>query len=67
VLNWIPAARERTAWSHEAEMTQAGRRSDGEVRAEAEQAPGRSVPAQYGECWLKMTARLMILPSRMPK
>ncbi len=25
------------------------------------------VPAQYGEGWLKITARLVILPSRMPK
>jgi hypothetical protein len=47
-------------------MTRA-ERGGGEVRAEAEQALAGPVAAQYGEGWLKMTARLMILRSRMPK
>ena len=29
--------------------------------------PGGSGAAQYGEGWLKITARLTILPSLMPK
>ena len=66
VLNWIPVIRQRPPWSHGAEMTRAERRG-GEVRAEAEQALAGPVAAQYGDGWLKMTARLMILPSRMPK
>jgi hypothetical protein len=50
-----------------AEMTRAGRRSDGEIRPRRTMPLAGPVPAQYGEGWLKITARLVILPSRMPK
>jgi hypothetical protein len=56
----------RPAWRGLAGRGSAG--VDGEVQAEAEPARRSSHPgAQYGEGWLKITVRLVILPSRMAK